>query len=96
MSTTKAEVRFETGPIFLTPGAKEALQGSGEHPAKFVAMHQALEMGELSFADYQENLLSVKEGFRIFSAYRTSAGEKLWVITEADRSSTTVLLPSEY
>ncbi len=44
----------------------------------------------------QENELSVKEGFRILSAYRTSQDVKLWVVTEADRSSTTVLLPGEY
>ncbi len=45
--------------------------------------------------DWKENDFSVKEGFTIFSAYKTSKGEKLWVITEADRSSSTVLLPSE-
>jgi hypothetical protein len=46
--------------------------------------------------DKQENEFAVEHGFRILSAYTTSAGETLWIITEADRSSTTLLLPSEY
>ena len=50
-------------------------------------------MGE---EDKAENELSVREGFRILSAYRLRTGVKIWVITEADRSATTVLLPSEY
>jgi len=52
--------------------------------------------GEISEDDAQENELSLKEGFRLLSAYRTVKGQKIWIITEADRSATTVLLPSEY
>jgi hypothetical protein len=52
--------------------------------------------GELSDEDVRENGLSLKEGFRLLSAYRTAKGQKLWIITEADRSATTILLPSEY
>jgi hypothetical protein len=46
--------------------------------------------------DITENELSLQHDFRLLSAYHTSAGEKLWVITEADRSSTCILLPEEY
>jgi hypothetical protein len=52
--------------------------------------------GELSDEDVQENELSLREGFRLLSAYRTAKGQKIWIITEADRSATTILLPSEY
>ena len=52
--------------------------------------------GEVSEEDVQENEFSLKEGFRLLSAYRTGKGQKLWIITEADRSATTILLPSEY
>jgi len=46
--------------------------------------------------DWRENDLSIKEGFRILSAYSTAKGQKFWIITEANRSSTTILLPEEY
>ena len=52
--------------------------------------------GELSEDDVRENELSLDEGFRLLSNYRTTKGQQLWIITEADRSATTILLPSEY
>ncbi len=58
--------------------------------------HVRLEQGELDDADHKENLFSVDKALRIFSAYKTHLGVKVWVITEADRSVTTILLPSEY
>ena len=51
---------------------------------------------ELSDDDIRENELSLTEGFRLLSNYQTGKGQQLWIITEADRSATTVLLPSEY
>ena len=47
-------------------------------------------------ADKQENEWSIEQGLRILSAYTTSAGDRIWVLTEADRSATTILLPEEY
>jgi len=47
-------------------------------------------------ADKQENELAVEQGFRILSAYTTSAGDKIWILTEADRSATILMLPEEY
>jgi hypothetical protein len=54
------------------------------------------EWGEVPEEDKQENEFSVQHGFRLMSAYTTSAGKKIWIITEADRSATTILLPREY
>lgn len=53
-------------------------------------------LGEVPDADKQENEVSVEQGFRILSAYTTSAGDKIWILTEADRSATIVMLPEEY
>lgn len=94
--TTPSPVRFQLGRIFLTPGAIDALEESGESAQTFISRHARLEQGELSDSDHRENLFSVSRQLRIFSAFRTKQDIKLWVITEADRSVTTVLLPSDY
>lgn len=62
----------------------------------FLDRHVTGDWGEVGAEDAQENELSVVWGFRILSAYRTAKGTRLWVITEADRSSTCILLPEEY
>lgn len=88
--------RFELGRTVGTPGAVAALQGNGVAPAELLDRHHRGDWGELSEEDRQENELSVKEGFRILSSYRLPDGQKVYVITEADRSSTTILLAREY
>ena len=89
--------RFALGQTFITPGAEEALQIAGQTAIEFLRRHMSCDWGsELSEEDVQENEVSLKQGFRLLSAYRTGKGQKLWIITEADRSATTVLLPSEY
>ncbi len=95
---TKPEnkVLFPLGKIFLTIGAQEALEESNQTPNEFLAKHQSGNWGLVCEDDKQENELSVNEGFRILSSYKTSKDVKLWLITEADRSSTTLLLPEEY
>ncbi len=80
----------------MTPGAIDALAESGQSPQELINRHVRLERGELSEEDYRENLFSVDKYLRIFSAFKTGKGDKLWIITEADRSTTTILLPSEY
>jgi hypothetical protein len=94
--TTPAPIRFQLGGIFATSGAIDALEESGESAQTFINRHARLEQGELSDEDHRENLFSVSRQLRIFSAFRTARGVKLWVITEAGRSSTCLLLPSEY
>ena len=87
---------FELGQVVATPGALRALQKAEQLPAEFLDRHVAGDWGELDDEDRQENAFSVRNGFRILSAYTTSAGDKIWIITEADRSATTLLLPEEY
>ena len=87
---------FELGQIVATPGALRALQKAEQLPAEFLDRHVAGDWGDLCEEDQQENAFSVRHGFRILSAYTTAAGEKIWIITEADRSATTLLLPEDY
>jgi len=88
--------RFRLGQTFITPGAEEALQIAGQTAIEFLRRHMSCDWGELSADDVLENELSLEQGFRLLSNYRTGKGQQLWIITEADRSATTVLLPSEY
>lgn len=94
--TTAGAARFPLGHLYLTQGAIEALEDAGQSAQDFISRHARLEQGELCDDDHRENLFSLDKPLRIFSAFKTMRGEKLWVITEADRSATTILLPSEY
>ena len=87
---------FPLGNIVATPGTLEALEEAGQQPTTFLERHQSGDWGDCGAEDKQENDLSVREGFRIFSVYHMSKGQKIWIITEADRSSTCILLPDEY
>jgi len=85
---------FETGKIFVTPGVLAKI--SGYDIMKALRRHVYGDWGELDDEDKAENEFSVENGYRILSSYTSSNGIKFWVITEADRSATTVLLPEEY
>ena len=89
-------IKFEPGQIVATPGALEAFRSSGDDPLAYLARHLAGDWGDVDKDDRRENELSLQNGWRLLSAYTLSKGTKIWVITEADRSSTCVLLPSEY
>ena len=88
--------RFPLGRIVATPGALRALEQANQNPFEFLERHQAGDWGEPCEEDKRENEFSVRNGFRILSSYRTRNGTKIWVITEADRSVTTLLRPHEY
>jgi hypothetical protein len=88
--------RFALGVVVSTSGAINAFLQTGEEPLSFVSRHAAGDWGELDEEDRDENERSIDQGFRIFSAYRLLDGPKVYVITEADRSSTCILLPEEY
>ena len=90
------EPLFDLGQVVGTPGALRALDEAQQGPVEFLARHVTGDWGEVCEEDAAENELSVRQGFRILSAYRLCTGVKIWVITEADRSTTTLLLPSEY
>ena len=87
---------FPLGRIVATPGALAALERAKQPPTSFLARHAIGDWGELEPTDVAENEYSVAHGLRLLSSYRTDAGERLWIITEADRSATTLLLPEEY
>ena len=96
-TTQKAGVaRFALGQTLITPGAEEALQIAGQTAIEFLRRHMSCDWGELSDEDVKENELSLEQGFRLLSRYQTAKGERIWIITEADRSATTILLPMEY
>ena len=88
--------KFQLGQIVATPGALAAFEEAGEEPVTYLARHLVGDWGEVCEEDAKENEFSVENGFRILSAYRLKDGTKIWVLTEADRSSTCILLPSEY
>ena len=94
-STNKAAL-FPLGQIVATPGALAALEKAGQTPLEFISRHVRGDWGELDADDRKENELSLKRGFRLLSSYRTGAGDRLWLITESNRSVTTLLLPDEY
>jgi hypothetical protein len=89
-------MRFPLGQVVATPGALRALEKAEQAPQEFLDRHANGDWGEVPDEDKQENEFSVQRGLRILSAYTTSAGDQLWVMTEADRSATTLLLPGEY
>ena len=89
-------MKFDPGQIFATPGALAAFEASGEEPLAFLLRHVQGDWGDVDEHDRQENELSVQHGWRLLSAYRLSDGTRIWIITEADRSATTFLLPEEY
>jgi hypothetical protein len=83
------------GRIVATPGALELLSEAGEDVRILLARHRSGDWGDLNAHDRQENERSLKYGWRVLSSY--PVGEKtVWIITEADRSVTTILLPEEY
>ena len=88
--------RFALGQVVSTPGALEAMANAGQDGRELLARHSRGDWGELCDSDKQANDRAIEAGERILSAYTLRTGTKLWVITEADRSSTCILLPDEY
>jgi hypothetical protein len=88
--------KLELGRVVATPGALAAMEESGDVAWTFLARHLAGDWGNLSEEDRKENEFSQEHGFRLLSSYKLRNGIVIWVITEADRSSTCLLLPDEY
>ena len=89
-------VLFDTGFIVRTPGALLALIEAQVTESRLIERHLSGDFGELCDEDQASNRHSISEGGRILSSYQVDEQTKVWVITEADRSVTTLLLPSEY
>ena len=87
---------FHAGQIVATPGALALLEQANQSPLEFLSRHLRGDWGDLCQDDKTENELSLKYGFRLMSSYPVTNTKRLWIITEADRSVTTLLLPAEY
>jgi hypothetical protein len=96
MQQTRRQPLFSLGQLVATPGALAALEKAGQGSMEFLSRHVQGDWGDLCEEDRRENQFSLDRGFRLLSSYRTDADVKLYVITEADRSVTTILLPEEY
>lgn len=88
--------RFPHGQLVATPGALELLGELEISPSSLLERHLSGDWGEVPKEDARENEWSVKHGYRVLSSYDVGDSQRVWVITEADRSSTCVLLPEEY
>ena len=88
---------FPLGRCGITPGAQTKLESIAADPIVLLARHQSGDWQDMSKDDQAANQEAIEHGTRVFSAYKlTDAKIRIWVITEADRSSTTILLPDEY
>jgi hypothetical protein len=87
---------FPSGRMVATPRALALLEQTNKSPVEFLSRHLRGDWGDLDPEDKTENELSLKHGLRLMSSYQVTETEKLWIITEADRSVTTLLLPAEY
>src|SRR5262249_32964915 len=92
------KTNFRPGRLVATPRARQALEDAGDPTMGMGLLQRHLEgdWGEVSEEDQEANNSALKYGGRLLSSYRIGNGVELWVITEADRSVTTVLLPDEY
>ncbi len=86
---------FNLGEIYATPGAMAFLQENDLTPYEFLHRHHIGDWGDLDPEDIEANRAALHYGSRLLSSYEIG-NQKLWIITEADRSTTTVLLPEEY
>jgi len=89
-------VKFSPGSVVATPAVLEAFRAAGDDPLAYLVRHLAGDWGDVDEHDRRENELSLQHGWRILSAFRMCDGTQFWIITEADRSATTILLPDEY
>jgi hypothetical protein len=88
--------RFSLGRLVATPGALAALFAAGTSPLPYLQRHAAGDWGECGAEDWRANDRALRLGERLFSVDRLADGTRLWIITEADRAATMILLPEEY
>jgi hypothetical protein len=83
------------GKVVATPGALKLLSEMGEDPFGYIARPATGDWGDLCAFDRRQNEIALRDGYRVLSSYEVPVG-RVWIITEADRSVTTILLPEEY
>lgn len=93
---TKPKPLFDLGQFGATPGALSTMAQLDISPLDLIYKHITGDWSDMSAEDQEQNLHAIRSGMRVFSSYKIGATTKIWIITEADRSSTTLLLPSEY
>jgi hypothetical protein len=86
---------FSLGQVVATPGAVAFLNSQAVDPAVLLARHQSGDCGDMAPDDVLANLSAVIGGGRVFSSYSIGP-QKVWVVTEANRSRTTILMPEDY
>jgi len=97
LSLSSQPCLFPLGQVVATPGALDLLDRAGVNASDLLARHQRGDWGDVCASDAAENTHSIKAGNRLLSAYTLGPGkERIWIITEHDRSVTTLLLPEEY
>ena len=102
MNTTPSPTRtpslclFALGNVVATPGALDLLDRTATNAAELLQRHQSGDWGSVPPEDAALNDYSVTHAGRLLSSYPLTESERLWIITEWDRSVTTLLLPSEY
>jgi len=94
--TPNPKPRFELGQIVATPNAIQALEAHNIQPQTLIERHARGDWGELSPEDAHANEIALQQGDRLLSSYAIAPEIKIWLITEADRSSTALLLPTDY
>lgn len=87
-------ISFPLGQVVITPSAMDAIPPPEVQAA--LARHAAGDWGDIGEDDRRENELSLRQGLRLLSVYQRKQGTRFWIITEADRSATTILLPEDY
>lgn len=87
---------FPLGQVVATPGALDLLDKVSVSPGSLIERHRRGDWGDVPADDAKANVDALSSGARLLSSYRIAGNETIWIITEADRSATTVLLPAEY
>lgn len=95
-TVTRSPVHFACGQLVMTPGVAYLVREGSLRPVQYLARHCIGDWGDLSDRDRAANDAAVRRGERLLSSYRITDTLTLWIITEADRSATTLLLPHEY
>ena len=93
---TDASPKFDLGQVVSTPGALDALTRYGISPLSLLARHITGDFGDIDQEDWKANIAASQYGSRVLSAYAIAPDAVIWIITEGDRSATTLLLPAEY
>lgn len=94
LSVDSGQMKFGLGHLYITANALQVLTELDTREA--LRRHMSGDWGDVGEEDWKWNDVALENGTRLLSSYRSAKGEKFWIITEADRLSTTILLPEDY